>query len=57
MHKLGRSNYFKYRAASLMFGFNTGITQDLNCFCEFNALRKNQLLASYPELQPHVSKW
>lgn len=52
VHRLGQSNYYKYRAATLPFGFNTGITQALNAFCEFNALRKNQLLAFYAELQP-----
>ena len=54
VYKLGRAQYYKYRAASLMFGFNTNITQHLDDFCEFNALRKNQLLAFYDELQPHV---
>lgn len=53
-YKLARSNYYKYRAANLMFGFNTGIMLTLTSFCEFNALRKNQLLAFYDaeELQP-----
>ena len=53
-YKLARSNYYKYRAANLMFGFNTGIMLTLTSFCEFNALRKNQLLAFYgaEELQP-----
>ena len=37
-----------------MFGFNTGITSCLGSFCEFNALRKNQLLAFYPQLQALV---
>ena len=50
--KLGQTNYYKYRAATLGFGFNTGITQSLNAFCEFNSLRKNQLLAFYSELKP-----
>ena len=35
-----------------MFGFNTGITGRLGAFCEFNALRKNQLLRFYEELAP-----
>ena len=52
VYKLGQSNYYKYRAATLPFGFNTGITQALGSFCEFNALRKNQLLAFYQELKP-----
>ena len=30
--KLGRSSYYKYRAANLMFGFNTGITGRLGSF-------------------------
>ena len=52
--KLARSNYYKYRAANLMFGFNSNITGDIGCFAEFNSLRKNQLLAFYEELEPHV---
>eukprot|EP01043_Picozoa_sp_COSAG02_P023858 COSAG02_NODE_1285_length_13457_cov_11.145606_9_plen_1761_part_00 len=53
-YKLARSNYYKYRAANLMFGFNSGIMLTLRSFCEFNSLRKNQLLAFYEleELQP-----
>ena len=43
VHKLGRSHYYKFRAANLMFGFNSNITNRLLNFCEFNALRKNQL--------------
>lgn len=43
VHKLGRSHYYKFRAANLMFGFNSNITGKLLSFCEFNALRKNQL--------------
>ena len=43
VHKLGRSHYYKFRAANLMFGFNSNITNRLLGFCEFNALRKNQL--------------
>jgi hypothetical protein len=54
--KLGGSHYFKYRAANLMFGFNTGITAGLDSFCAFNALRKNQLLAFYEQLQPLFSE-
>lgn len=53
--RLGRGSYYKYRAASLMFGFNVGITNQLRSFCEFNALRKNQLLASYDELRQHFA--
>lgn len=54
VHRLGRLNYFKFRASNLMFGFNAGIMGCLGSFCEFNALRKNQLLAFYPELQQVV---
>ena len=45
--RLGRHQYYKYRAATLLFGFNAGITGRLGAFCEFNALRKNQLLRFY----------
>jgi len=48
---LARSFYYKFRAANLMFGFNTNITKSLRSFCEFNALRKNQLLAFTDVLQ------
>jgi hypothetical protein len=47
VNKLARGDYYKYRAANLMFGFNAGIMQGLECFCDFNALRKNQLLRFY----------
>ena len=53
-YKLAQSNYYKYRAANLMFGFNAGILRKLRSFCEFNALRKNQLLAFYDDLRPIV---
>ena len=56
VYKLGRSHYYKYRAANLMFGFNTGILSKLRSFCSFNALRKNQLLAFYKELSPLISE-
>ena len=52
LHKLARHNYYKYRAATLMFGFNSNILSKLRTFCGFNALRKNQLLAFYEQLQP-----
>eukprot|EP00931_Biecheleriopsis_adriatica_P048723 TRINITY_DN28156_c0_g1_i1.p1 TRINITY_DN28156_c0_g1~~TRINITY_DN28156_c0_g1_i1.p1 ORF type:complete len:2295 (-),score=500.02 TRINITY_DN28156_c0_g1_i1:122-7006(-) len=55
-YKLGMSNYYKYRAANLMFGFNTGITRTLRSFSEFNALRKNQLLAFYKTLKPVIAQ-
>ena len=51
-YKLGHSAYYKYRAANLMFGFNTGFTKELASFAEFNALRKNQLLGFYEQLAP-----
>eukprot|EP00937_MAST-01D_sp_MAST-1D-sp2_P002830 g2830.t1 len=52
IYKLARSNYYKYRACNLMFGFHAGILRHLSDFCEFNALRKNQLLAFSAELGP-----
>ena len=52
VYKLARLGYYKYRAANLMFGFNTHVTSRLTSFCEFNALRKNQLLAFYAEIAP-----
>eukprot|EP00854_Cymbomonas_tetramitiformis_P005309 gene5309-6453_t len=55
-YKLGLSNYYKYRAANLMFGFNTGLMRQLRSFSEFNAMRKNQLLAFYEELRPFMTK-
>eukprot|EP00977_Amphora_coffeiformis_P007408 scaffold1600_cov179-Amphora_coffeaeformis.AAC.23 len=48
-------NYYKYRAANLMFGFNSNIMMGLESFCEFNALRKNQLLRFYDELRGSLS--
>jgi hypothetical protein len=56
VYKLARSNYYKYRACNMMFGFNSGIMQHLTSFCEFNALRKNQLLQFYTELQPQLQE-
>lgn len=53
---LAHSQYYKYRAVQLGFGFNTNITGDqLGCFAEFNALRKNQLLGHYEEIAPLVA--
>jgi len=52
--KLARSHYYKYRAANLMFGFNSSIMYGLLSFCEFNALRKNQLLSCYELLRDAV---
>lgn len=53
--KLAMHDYYKYRATNLMFGFNAGIISSLSSFCEFNALRKNQLLGFYDELQEAFS--
>lgn len=55
-YKLCLFNYYKYRAANLMFGFNTNIMKKILCFSEFNALRKNQLLAFYELLKPTIKK-
>ena len=55
-YKLCMFNYYKYRAANLMFGFNTGIMRKVGGFNEFNTLRKNQLLAFYEMLKPVVGK-
>jgi len=52
VYKLAQSNYYKYRACNFMFGFNTGIMNGFKSFCEFNAWRKNQLLAFYDKLRP-----
>ena len=51
VYKLAGSNYFKYRAANLMFGFNINIMRNLCSFSQFNSLRKNQLLAFYDVLR------
>jgi hypothetical protein len=55
VRKLARADYYKYRPANLMFGFNAGIMGQLEAFCEFNALRKNQLLRFSVELQPALA--
>ena len=52
IYKLARSNYYKFRASNLMFGFNTNIMLRMRSFNEFNALRKNQLLAFHAEIEP-----
>jgi hypothetical protein len=54
LHKLARSDYYKYRAANFMFGWNSSILHSLDTFCEFNALRKNQLLHFYEQIKPHL---
>lgn len=53
--KLARADYYKYRAANLMFGFNASIMHGLESFHEFNALRKNQLLMFHGEIKSAVS--
>jgi hypothetical protein len=50
--KLARGDYYKYRAANFMFGFNAGILSGLETFSAFNSFRKNQLLRFYEELKP-----
>ena len=54
VYKLAQSNYYKYRACNMMFGFNTGIMGSIKSFSEFNSWRKNQLLAFYQQLQPLI---
>lgn len=53
--KLAQMDYYKYRPVNLMFGFNAGIFEALQAFCEFNSLRKNQLLGFFAELQPALA--
>jgi len=55
-YKMASSNYYKYRATNFMFGFNAGIMHRLRSFCQFNSLRKNQLLMHYNELQPYIQE-
>jgi hypothetical protein len=45
------ANYYKYRPANFMFGWNSNVMMGLQSFCEYNALRKNQLLQFYQTLQ------
>lgn len=52
--KLARSQYYKYKAANLMFGFNSHIMAGLDSFSEFNSLRKNQLLRYYEKLHDEL---
>jgi hypothetical protein len=54
LHKLCRSDYYKYRAANFMFGWNSVILQSIDSFCEFNSLRKNQLLHYCEALAPYL---
>ena len=52
--KLARGDYYKYRAANLMFGCNAGTMFGLSNFSQFNSWRKNQLLSFYEVLQGHL---
>ena len=52
---LSRSNYYKYRSSSFMFGFNAKIMKDIGDFCAFNSFRKNQMLHCYEEIRPMVN--
>lgn len=52
--KLGRGDYYKYRAANLMFGCNAGAMYGITCFSEFNAWRKNQLLSFYDVIKSRI---
>ena len=56
VRKLARADYYKYRAANFMFGFNAGILQGMESFCEFNSWRKNQLLRYYTELEKLIGE-
>lgn len=53
--QLARADYYKYRAATFMFGFNSNIMAEIDNFCEFNSLRKNQLLRFYGELHAAIN--
>ena len=53
--KLGRGDYYKYRACNLMFGCNANIMMEFWCFSEFNAWRKNQLLAFYDGIRNRIA--
>ncbi|KAL7554568.1 hypothetical protein ACHAWF_019036 [Thalassiosira exigua] len=52
--KLGRGDYYKYRAANLMFGCNAGAMFGLASFSEFNSWRKNQLLEFYDVIKGRI---
>lgn len=54
LNKLCRSDYYKYRASNFMFGWNSVILQSVESFCEFNSLRKNQLLHFCEVLAPYL---
>lgn len=53
--KLARGDYYKYRAANLMFGCNAGAMFGISNFSQFNSWRKNQLLSFYEVLQGHLT--
>ena len=53
--KLGRGDYYKYRAVNLMFGCNAGAMQGIGSFSEFNAWRKNQLLSFYDVIRGRIA--
>lgn len=53
--KLGRGDYYKYRAANLMFGCNAGAMMGIGSFSEFNSWRKNQLLSFYEVIKGRIS--
>lgn len=52
--KLGRGDYYKYRAANLMFGCNAGAMFGITSFSQFNAWRKNQLLSFYDVIKGRI---
>ena len=52
--KLGRGDYYKFRAGNLMFGCNANTMMDISSFSEFNSWRKNQLLAFYERIQGRI---
>eukprot|EP00804_Cyclotella_cryptica_P011896 CCRYP_004399-RA/>CCRYP_004399-RA protein AED:0.06 eAED:0.06 QI:211/0.78/0.8/1/0.71/0.6/15/1860/1813 len=52
--KLARGDYYKYRAANLMFGCNAGAMYGISNFSQFNSWRKNQLLSFYEVLHGNI---
>ena len=53
--KLGRGDYYKYRAVNLMFGCNAGAMIGIGSFSEFNSWRKNQLLSFYDVIKGRIA--
>jgi hypothetical protein len=53
--KLGRGDYYKYRAVNLMFGCNAGAMLGIGSFSEFNSWRKNQLLSFYDVIKARIA--